>query len=383
MKYRMLVHQPIAVAVEWKEPFQVRPPTGHPLAHIRQRNTDLLTQHREGGTQLALEFMSDQTDLMRTTHEGLELADDIFSALALSTGAPFQPCAPLYIEAVTSAPEVPLASFFGIEGLTWSAKVGADQIKLIQRAFRHWEALESGDRFRRAVRRYRQAIGREDWLEAFQDAYMGLEALEKPIAQELNVPRGHESVEGKCEHCGASYKRKRTVLSGIRAYICGNPDGNIPDEATKERIKEWKQLSGLRNKIVHGLEELSKLEAQAHEALPAALHYLHDTACHLIHAHELETVDYSYGRFTLSRIVATGGATKGRPECALEAWEPLMEIHPGRWVQYEKWIVPEFTITSKAGDIEVAFFTLTKPLSDASEEDLEPLRLQPGTAEFE
>lgn len=377
----MLTSQPLAFPVKHNKPFRVNPPQERPIAQFRQENSDAVTRQAAGETQLALEFNSNSKDLIQAAHFGLELADNIFSALSLSLGAPIKPCKPVYIEEAEDTENVRIAGFFGIEARAWHEPIDDSEIALIQRAFRHWETLNSGDRFRRAVRRYRQALGREDALDAFQEAYMGLESIEKPIALELGVPVGHELVEGKCESCGVTFQRKRTVLSGIRAYMCGNPDRENPKSIATERLEDWKKLSRLRTDIVHGLEEISELQARAHDARPAVLHYLHDAACHLIHAHELESDSYSLTMNLLSSIVAMGTTTEGRPTTTLDSWNPLIEITIGGWSQYDNLLVPEVGIKANTKGASGAFFFLKKPLSDASENDLEPINFEPNEAE--
>ena len=121
---------------------------------------------------------------------------------------------------------------------------------------------------------------------------MGLEALEKPLANALNIPVGVEEIKGKCDNCGVDYTRKKTVLAGVRAYICGDfhPETSLP-----ERRKEWRKINTLRQNLFHSLRDIDRLEDNAQAVLPAAMHYLHDAICCMSHSHHLESLKFEMG----------------------------------------------------------------------------------------
>jgi hypothetical protein len=52
---------------------------------------------------------------------------------------------------------------------------------------------------RRAARLYRDAIGNFDDTSAFQEAYIGLEAMEPPLAKMVGLNPGTEEIQGECE----------------------------------------------------------------------------------------------------------------------------------------------------------------------------------------
>ena len=370
--YRLLARQPMAIPIGLAEPFSLRLNSRLPLVHLRQVSDDLVQQRIEGGTLLAIEFESTETDLLRAAHEGLELAEDVFSVVSLHRAAPLPPSAPVFLEALAADASPRFAAFSGLRNRVWKHPVDEGDVEVIQGAFAHWGALAAGQRLRRAARRYRGALRRENPLEAFQDAYIGLESLEKPLAEEMNVPGGHEVVTGKCDSCGFEYQRKRTMLSGVREYIKGSPEADPAD--TARRAAEWKELSDLRNASLHGLAAAEELDGRAEQALPAALHYLHDATCHLLHAHKLENNEYVLARFALSRIVVIG---KGRRRTTpLSAWKPAIELGRGTWVDSPQGALPETMITSVGGATSCACFTLPVPLNVATLDDLEPLNTE-------
>jgi hypothetical protein len=70
----------------------------------------------------------------------------------------------------------------------------------------------------------------DDDVSSFQQAYMGLEALEPALAEQIGVTSGSEETKGNCEACGAEFTRRRTVLNGVRVFIGSYPKSAIEVE---------------------------------------------------------------------------------------------------------------------------------------------------------
>ena len=183
----------------------------------------------------------------------------------------------------------------------------------------------------------------------------------------MNMEPGVEVTQGKCDKCGAEYMRRRTVLAGVRAYISG---ALHLDMATTERKREWKSINDLRHDLFHSLKDNDRLEQEARDILPVAMHALHDALCCLSHAHSLESSTFRLAR-GMRRLVLVGqfkSAELGR----VDEWQPLLDSEHGHWVEHpEHGFVPRFRIRNpRFQDLEGVFFWVDAPLRSATKDNL-------------
>jgi hypothetical protein len=255
----------------------------------------------------------------------------------------------------------------------WDKQISPSTINRARTLIAHWDGLDTGVRLRRAARQFCQAVGETDDLVAFQYAFIGLEAMEKPLATTMEIEPGGEIVTAQCDHCKATYTYKRTMLNGVRAYVRGDFH---PDTASGQRTAEWKEINDLRNQLFHGLEDAKELEHRVQAILPAVMHNLHDAICCLSHTHELESRKFMLVR-TARRPVLMGTFSAGLGP--LESWMPLLGTKEPRWVEHEHFgFVPEVSFNNPGiPDLQVAPFLLEGPLSSSSEANLIPLNFEP------
>jgi len=62
-------------------------------------------------------------------------------------------------------------------------------------------------------------LGTSDDIAAFQQAYVGLEALEKPLAVAGGLTPGTEEALAQCPACKHNWNYKKTALVGVRAFV--------------------------------------------------------------------------------------------------------------------------------------------------------------------
>ncbi len=255
----------------------------------------------------------------------------------------------------------------------WHKPISKETFQAVQGILAHWDGLESGKRLRRAARQFQKAIGTDDGLIAFQNAYMGLEAIEKPLADIMEIPPGVEEVEGHCEKCGEKYIRKRTVLAGVRAYVAG---AIHPEDFVPEKKREWKEINDLRHKIFHSLQDNKKLELKVRSVLPAAMHHLHDAVCCLSHSHDLESPTFKLVR-GMARLVFIGKFKTVELE-PLEKCRPLLDAEQGYWVPHPQYgFVPRFKIKHPGLDnLGGIFCWLNESLKNATKENLVPANFE-------
>jgi len=202
---------------------------------------------------------------------------------------------------------------------------------------------------------------------------MGLEALEKPLADAIGIPHGVEEVSGQCEKCGAPYTRRKTVLAGVRGYVINAPH---PETAKPERKQEWREINEFRQKLFHSLLDSHELEQKASRVMPAAMHHLHDAVCCLSHEHSLESNTFKLVR-RIRRLVFVGRFRTSELG-PLEQWRPLVEAEHGYWVKHpQHGYVPRFSLQSNGlKDLEGSPFWLNASLGSATKEDLVPANLE-------
>lgn len=339
--FRLLAIQPLSLTLEVPKPFELSIQNINCRFGLRPVHSDECSQLTHGGTFIVVEFSLGRTiDFLAATQKGLDLIEDFFAAVSLIVGAPFRDVEPVQIMCIDQAipQQYTFVRFLDLAMHHWHRPISQETIQDVGSLLSHWDGLESGKRLRRAARQFQKAIGTDDDLAAFQYSYMGLEAIEKPLADVMNIPPGAEELEGQCEKCGAKYTRRRTVLAGVRAYVSG---AFHPDTATPERKREWKEINDLRHTIFHSLQDNQKLEEKVLSALPAAMHHLHDAVCCLSHSHSLESPTFELARGMNSLVFIGRFSAVGLGP--LEKWSPLLDVEHGYWVSHPKFgFVPRF-----------------------------------------
>ena len=361
--YRLIVHQPLAVPIDASVPQPLRFFLDADLPSIRVQTVheDDLARMQHGGTRLAIDFRAETQDLLEATCAGLEMVHDALAAWSLSAGIPFATCLPVQIADVSSAP-VRFVAFLVAQPALWGAPITDADVRFLQSAALHWRDLRRGARLRRAARRYASALAQADTIDAFEDAYIGLEGLDSPLAREINLTPGGEVVKTKCKKCGHEDEYRRSVLSGVRAFVRGEFHGGI-DEA---RTAEWKALSDLRHDLIHSRVDPADVEATAQTLLPAAMHHLHGASVHLAHEHGRESPAYQMPSGVPIRFLIWGTAD----ELPDDPMTPIAVADVARWVEHPgRGRVPEFKIqVAKRFTSRTA--VLKRPLVGAKESDL-------------
>jgi hypothetical protein len=245
-------------------------------------------------------------------------------------------------------------------------------LKSARKLLAHWDGLDGGHRLRRAARCYRFAAGTTDDVSAFQEAYIGLEAMEPPLAKMAGLTPGSEDVHGSCEKCGHKYVRKRTALVGVRAFVHGELTIENADEQPKS---DWKLMNNLRNSLTHGLVDEIDLDEKPSKAFTAAMHYLHHAICACSHSADLTSERYRLARSGVE-FVLLGRYTAKWP--VLEDWAEILETSSFKWAQHaEHNLVPEIQFRNDGlQDIEVGVGRLKKPLSIATMKDVGRQRVE-------
>ena len=376
-RYRILTEQTHSVMFEGATSFQLNIGPHACKAFFRPMHTDAETQRTLGGMLVHLEFECEEPDLLRAASLGLRLTEDLFAGLAVVTGIPFGQISLVQLTDVT----LPAVTGFVVpitpKHLHWDEPVSSLQVGQVRKLLAHWDGLPKGGRIRRAAALYRRALlEKDDDLSAFQYSYMGLEALEPPLAGQLGLKAGVEESKGKCEKCGAEFVRRKTVLNGVRAYIRG---ASHAGDAHPEREKEWKAINALRQDQFHSLKDSGDLFAAAHATVPATAHFLHDAICCLSHAHELESPKFRMARGART-IFFIGEAEPGIDD-ALEECRPIVEIKDITWVPHaEHGYVPSVNLVKNRSGVDIGgdFHWLTGPLQLLAESDLRRAHFETG-----
>lgn len=369
-RFRVLARQPLAISSASTAPIRLRIRQSDCEVSLRPIPDDGTALGILGGTYVAIEFDLDRIDdLLRVTHHGVELIDDFLAAIALVEGATLQPVEPVFsVRPVDDGTACRFVQFMHLEMNHWDEPIPQEAIRQAQHLLAHWDGLDSGSRLRRAARAYRHALGTADEISAFQHAYMGLEAMEKPLADAIGIPPGVEEVSGKCEKCGATYTRKRTTLAGVRSYVHGAHHG-VTDST--ERQKEWREMNRLRQDIFHGLADVNTARDRAEQILPAALHYLHDAICCRSHSHELETAAFRVARAS-RRLLAMGEYDAPTPT-ELSALVAPLQVKKEQWIRDDRFPmrVPDIQFRNPGvPNLRLGFFWLGGPLASATEDIL-------------
>jgi hypothetical protein len=364
------------MSLEFSCPFELSIQNTNCRIALCPEHSDKSSQLTHGGTYIAVEFTTKESiDLLQATQKGLDLIEDFLSALSLVEGANFRVVVPVQI--ISKDQTVPqkhtLVHFLNLSMNHWQKPISKETFQAVQSILAHWDGLENGKRLRRAARQFQRAIGTDDALVAFQHAYIGLEAIEKPLANIMKIPVGVEEIEGHCAKCGEKYIRKRTVLAGVRAYVAGaiHPEAFIP-----EKKQEWKKINDFRHEIFHSLQDTKKLEQKVRSVLPAAMHHLHDAVCCLSHSHDLESATFKLVR-GMNRLIFIGEFNANKLE-PLEECRPLLGTEQGYWVPHSQFgFVPRFKIQAPELDgFQGIFCWLNESLRNATKDNLIPANFE-------
>jgi hypothetical protein len=374
--YRVLAKNQLSVEFETNRTIELSIQSKACKISVRPIHTAPERQRSLGGSLFAIEFEADpQSDLLGIAREGLELIEDFLSALSVVSGTTFDASELIEVICLHSDqdPTCNFIQFLPLDLRHWHKPVSDAAIDSVKNLLAHWDGLERGNRLRRAARRYRTALGKSDDISAFQEAHIGLESLEPPLAEAVGLTPGTEEVPGKCEKCKNTYVRKKTTLVGVRAFV---HDGTDLHSADGQRKSDWKLINDLRNKLVHGLADDNALSDMPHAALLASMHYLHDGICVCSHAGNLTSNKYSIARGAVPYLVCGTYTEKSRP--MLNEWEGTLGVSPFSWVDHPSHgLVPELKMhNSGLSDLEVLFGRLTEPFASATTKNIEPVNTE-------
>jgi hypothetical protein len=336
---------------------------------IRSASDDPAVQRLTGGSMLAIEFSSTEEDLLVAARQGMSRLEDFLSALALVTGSTFRSTEPLQVARITEAgDECDFYIFKRLPVSHWGVPITEEKIRSVEHILAHWDGLEDGHRLRRAALQYREAIGNLDDTAAFQEAYIGLETMEPPLAKAQGLNPGTEEVSGKCESCGTTFIRKKTSLVGVRAFVLGTLD---PKTADMGRAADWKLMNNLRNDLMHGLVAPEVLGDRPHKAMLAAMAHLHNSLCLHSHTPSLVTNPYRLARGGETYLLC--GTYKKPTWPALHEWGELFDFEQFTWVAHKQYgWVPELKFRNN--DLQLTdgmIAKLTTPFSTATTESLD------------
>lgn len=332
---------------------------------IRPAHAEPEKQRETGGSLLAVEFHGpSDADLLDMARIGFELVEDFLSAIALVTGMPLRQSTLALVsrqlEANTQR-NCEFLQFLEVPVNHWPRPISAEALASVKHLVAHWDGLEKGKRMRRGARQYRDAIGNLDDAGAFQEAYIGLEAMEPPLAKMAGLTPGTEETTGECAQCHATFVRKKTTLVGVRSFVLGEKD---PAKGTGQRKGDWKTMNELRNNLMHGLIDSQEYGKSVHEGVVSAMHYLHDAICICSHAPELSLEKYQLPRG--GTLYAIHGRYTAASMPPLKNFAEPIETSAIRWVSHAMGFVPEVAIkTHGIGDLELAICKLSAPISIA------------------
>ncbi len=368
-QYRVLGLQPLSVKMD--------PQTLGPMEiqktvcsiSIRSVSDNPATQHLTGGSMLAIQFSSTEDDFLVAARQGMSLLEDFLSALALVTGSTFRSTEPVQVARITEGSEE--CDFYIFKQLPishWGVPITEEKIRSVKHILANWDGLEDGHRLRRAALQYREAIGNLDDTSAFQEAYIGLETLEPPLAKAQGLTPGTEEVSGKCEHCANTFTRKKSSLVGVRSFVLGTQN---PIDADKECAAEWQLMNKLRNDLMHGLVDPEMLQDRPHKAMLSAMAHLHSALC--LHSQTPSLVTNPYRLARGGEIYLFCGTYEKPTWPALHEWGELLEFEEFSWVAHKQYgWVPEIKFRNNGLQLKDGLIAkLTTPFSIATSESLE------------
>lgn len=369
--YRILARQPLSIEIGPSSRVEDLSIQGVECRiAIWPAHSEPARQRELGGSFLAIEFEGDEdTDLVVAARDGFELIEDFLSAITLVSGSTFSPSVLVQVARLSSANDenCEFLQFLELPANHWHEAISEQMIRSARGLLAHWDGLESGKRLRRAARRYRYAAGTLDDVSAFQEAYIGLEAMEKPLAKMAGLTPGTEEVQGKCGHCGNSFTRKKTSLVGVRAFVLGDVDGAQADE---QRKGDWKLINSLRNELMHGLVDHAALKRRPHEALTASMHYLYDAISICSHAAQQYSEKYRLARGPTQYVLHGLYTVSTWPK--MTEWAEIIETSSFRWIPHATHgLVPEMTIVNRGiKDLRLRAGRLVEPISVATISDI-------------
>ncbi|MET4384451.1 hypothetical protein ABIB73_000186 [Bradyrhizobium sp. F1.4.3] len=340
---------------------------------VKPSNDDPAKQREFGGSTIAVEFKATTTDdLFLAGRAGMELIEDFLSAITVVSNTTFGPCELVQV-ARLDAGRRHNCEFMQMLPLPlnhWHERIAGAKLRSARNLLAHWDGMEGGKRLRRAARNYRSAAGVADDVTAFQEAYVGLEVMEKPLAANAGFAKhGTEQVKGSCEKCGHEYVRNRTTLVGVRAFVAGDVD---LDKADEGRVADWKLINKLRNDLMHGLVDDDDLGDRPLRALLASMHYLHHAICTCSHASDLASQQYKLARGGAQFVML--GKYSARTWPPLTDWRQIVETKSPmfEWVPHENYgLVPELSFRNDGvKDLRVGVGRLNQPLSTATMTDI-------------
>jgi hypothetical protein len=343
---------------------------------VEPLHSDLAKQREFGGSTIALEFRAPTSpDFFAAARAGLELIEDFLSAITVVSGTTFGPCEMMQV-ARRDHGRKGNCEFMQILPLPlnhWYERITETKLNSARKLLAHWDGLEGGRRLRRAARNFRSAAGITDHVSAFQEAYIGLEAMEKPLASMAGLKPGTEVVQGACENCGHQYARNRTALVGVRAFVHGDVD---PGKADEGRKMDWKLLNNLRNDLMHGLVDADELGGRPVQALTASMHYLHHAICACSHSPDLASEQYRLARGGAEFVLLGRYSAPEWP--SLADWKMIVETKAFAWVPHALHdLVPELNFRNDGvKDLEVGFGRLDEPLSIATMADISRVTME-------
>lgn len=337
---------------------------------------DRAKQRELGGSTLAVEFEAARdVDMFAAARDGFELIEDFLSAITVVSGATFTPCELVQVARLAGSGKenCRFIQFLPLSLNHWHERISDGKLMAARKLLAHWDGLENGHRLRRAARSYRYAAGNVDDVSAFQEAYIGLEAMEPPLAKLAGLTPGTEEVKGSCEKCGNEFVRKRTALVGVRAFVHGDV---VLENADDGRKSDWKLLNTLRNQLMHGLVDEDELEEKPLQALISSMHYLHHAICACSHSSELGSEQYRLARGGVEFILVGDYTVSTWPD--LGEWSQIMETTSFAWTPHPEYeLVPEMNFRNPGlPDLQVGVGKLTQPLSVATMNDIGRVRFE-------
>lgn len=365
--YRVLMHQPLSVRLDCEMPMSLDIQGTECGVLIRPEHDDAQIQREKGGSLIAIDFIgSAGDDLIDAARRGLSLIEDLLSAIALTSGHTYDETSIAHV--LRWHPDTTECEFLVFKQLGlnhWQKAVAESEVAQAQLLLRHWHGLDDGKRLRRAALRYRYALGSRDDVTGFQQAYIGLEALEKPLAAARGIPHGVEEVSGECDNCHHKYTVKRTRLVGVRAFIL---DGETNDTAEEGRKADWKLINSLRNDLVHGLEDIDKIGDKPLRGLLAATHHLRSAIGKCSHDDSLTTEQHSIARggpmYALHGVVSGATLPKDMSMAPIETTSFRWTPHPSHG------FVPEINLRNTMGPTKIRVGYLDAPFTTATMKSL-------------
>lgn len=363
-RYRVLGFQPLSVEMEAQTvgPLSIQNTTC--TISIRSMAEDLAQKLEVGGSMLAIEFTSTERGMLVAARRGMSLLEDFLSALALVTGSTFRATEPLQVARIDErADECEFLIFKRLPMSHWALPITQKQINDVRHVLAHWEGLEHGNRLRRAALQYREAIGNRDDTAAFQEAYIGLETLEPPLARAAGLTPGTEEVPGKCEACGHEFVKKRTSLVGVKRFVLNSQDASTADAGRKA---DWKLINSLRNDVMHGLVDPEELGERPLKAMLATMAHLHSAICLLSHVPDLVSDAYKLARDSRTYVICA--SYKEPLWSSLHQWDMILPTRDFTWVRDRRYgYVPQLKFWNDGlKDLEGAISVLGAPFSSAT-----------------